>query len=267
MNSEPIIACNNLTLGYKDTVVINSIDLEVRSGEFVSLLGPNASGKSTLLRGLSGIRSVDSGELSFSGQAISSMTARELAKHVAFLPQFPSRDLDLTVRELVGRGRSPYLSRFTVTDSDNTKFEVDRAIKSVGLEELAERMLGSLSGGEAQRAWIAFALVRNPKILMLDEPTSHLDISYQRDLMRLLKELCLDGLAVVIVLHDVSLALAYSDRVIGLDQGKIVFDGDVINDPESAIQALSKLFRMNLVSIPSSTGRALVAPDWINPED
>ena len=144
MNSEPIIACNNLTLGYKDTVVINSINLEVRSGELVSLLGPNASGKSTLLRGLSGIRSIDSGELSFSGQAISSMTARELAKHVAFLPQFPSQDLDLTVRELVSRGRSPYLSRFTVTDSDNTKFKVDRAIKLVGLEELAVRMLGSL---------------------------------------------------------------------------------------------------------------------------
>ena len=267
MSTAPIIACNNLTLGYKNRVVIDSVDLKVGSGELVALLGPNASGKSTLLRGLSGIRSIDSGELSFSGEASSLITARQLAKRVAFLPQSPSRDLDLTVRELVGRGRSPYLSRFTVTESESTRYEVDRALKSVGLETLAERTLDSLSGGEAQRAWIAFALVKKPEILMLDEPTSHLDIRYQRDLMRLLRELCVGGLAVIIVLHDVSLALAYADRVIGLDQGKIVFDGDVRNDPKPSIQALSKIFRMNLVSLPNSIGGPLVAPDWNNPED
>lgn len=267
MTTIPVIACNNLTLGYNDKVVIDSINLEVRSGEFVALLGPNASGKSTLLRGLSGIRTIDAGELIFSGQESSLITPRQLAKQVAFLPQSPLTDIDLTVRELVGRGRSPYLSRFTVTDSETTKYEVNRAIKSVGVELLAERTLGSLSGGEAQRAWIAFALVKKPQILMLDEPTSHLDIKYQRDLMKLLKELCGEGLAVIVVLHDISLALAYSDRVIGLDQGKIVFDGDVRNNPEPSIQALSKIFGMNLVSLPNSMGGPLVAPDWNNPED
>jgi iron complex transport system ATP-binding protein len=267
MKTIPVIACNNLILGYKDKVVIDSVDLEVSSGEFVALLGPNASGKSTLLRGLSGIRAIDAGELSFSGQESSLITPRELAKRVAFLPQSPPTDLDLTVRELVSRGRSPYLSRFTVTDSETTKYEVDRAIKSVGVESLAERSLGSLSGGEAQRAWIAFALVKKPQILMLDEPTSHLDIMYQRDLMRLLRELCGDGLAVIVVLHDISLALAHCDRVIGLDQGKIMFDGDVRNGIEPSLRALSEIFKMNLVSLPSSAGTTLVAPDWNNPED
>jgi iron complex transport system ATP-binding protein len=267
MKTIPVIACNNLILGYKDKVVIDSVDLEVSSGEFVALLGPNASGKSTLLRGLSGIRAIDAGELSFSGQESSLITPRELAKRVAFLPQSPPTDLDLTVRELVSRGRSPYLSRFTVTDSETTKYEVDRAIKSVGVESLAERPLGSLSGGEAQRAWISFALVKKPQILMLDEPTSHLDIMYQRDLMRLLRELCGDGLAVIVVLHDISLALAHCDRVIGLDQGKIMFDGDVRNGIEPSLRALSEIFKMNLVSLPSSAGTTLVAPDWNNPED
>lgn len=223
------LAAESLTLGYGSRTVLKGIDLVVEHGEFVVFVGPNGSGKSTLLRGLARLQTPTGGRVMLGEADIRSISSRSVARVLACLPQSPDSGADLTVRELTWRGRYPHqgiLQRATATDVDAVAW----ALEVTDLDSLANRPLGSLSGGERQRAWIAMALAQKPQVLLLDEPTSFLDIQHQVEIMSLLSRLNAEGMTVVAVLHDLALAARYARRVIGIRSGRIEFDG-----PPSAV--------------------------------
>ncbi|MEP6871770.1 MAG: ABC transporter ATP-binding protein [Anaerolineaceae bacterium] len=214
----------HLSLGYAGRHVVKDISLEIDAGEMVAIVGPNGSGKSTLLRGMARLQKPESGRVLLGQSDIRSLGTREVARLLAILPQSPDGGADLTVRELTWRGRYPHqgiLQRAT-----NPDFEaVEWAMNAADVASFAERSLGSLSGGERQRAWIALALAQQPKVLLLDEPTSFLDIAHQLEIMMLLHKLNREGMTVVTVLHDLVLAARHTDRVIAIRDGQVAFDG------------------------------------------
>jgi iron complex transport system ATP-binding protein len=204
---------------------LHDISLKINEGEIVSLIGPNGSGKSTLLRVISQLLKADSGEVLINNQNIKALKGKELAKTLTMLPQMNNYQLDLTVQELVEFGRHPYSgNKLKLTKEDEEM--VDWAIEVTGLEQYRHRLLPSMSGGERQRAWIAMTVAQNPKILLLDEPTTYLDISHQLDVMELVKELNRKyNMTIVMVLHDINQAAQYSDRLIVLKKGQLHYDG------------------------------------------
>ena len=204
---------------------LHDISLKINEGEIVSLIGPNGSGKSTLLRVISQLLKADSGEVLINNQNIKALKGKELAQTLTMLPQMNNYQLDLTVQELVEFGRHPYSgNKLKLTKEDEEM--VDWAIEVTGLEQYRHRLLPSMSGGERQRAWIAMTVAQNPKILLLDEPTTYLDISHQLDVMELVKELNRKyNMTIVMVLHDINQAAQYSDRLIVLKKGQLHYDG------------------------------------------
>lgn len=218
------LSIEHLSLSYGKRVAVDDVSFAIEAGEMVSIVGPNGSGKSTLLRGLSRLQRPSAGRVLLGETDIRSIAARQVARHLAILPQTPDAGADLTVRELVYRGRYPHqgvLQRVTPADSE----AVDWAMQAADVSDLASRPLGSLSGGERQRAWIALALAQEPRVLLLDEPTSFLDIQHQVEVMHLLRRLNREGMTVVAILHDLVLAGRFTDRVIAMRNGRVAFDG------------------------------------------
>ncbi len=218
------LTVEDVRLGYNGRVVVDGVSFAVEPGEMVSIVGPNGSGKSTLLRGMSRLQKPMSGRVLLDETDIRAMSARQVARNLAILTQSPDAGADLTVRELVFRGRYPHqgiLQRVTAADIE----AVEWAMEAADTAQFATRPLGSLSGGERQRAWIALALAQQPRVLLLDEPTSFLDISHQVEVMHLLRRLNHEGMTVVVVLHDLVLAARFSDRVIAMRSGQVEFDG------------------------------------------
>jgi iron complex transport system ATP-binding protein len=218
------LAAQDLTLRYGPRIVVNGVSFVVESGQMVSIVGPNGSGKSSLLRGLARLQKPAAGRVLLGETDIRSLGARQVARQLAILPQSPSGGADLTVRELVFRGRFPHqglMQRITAADAAAVAW----AMEATDTAELSSRSLASLSGGERQRAWIALALAQQPKVLLLDEPTSFLDVSHQVEVMHILRRLNRDGMTVICVLHDLVLAGRFTDRVLALHQGTIAFDG------------------------------------------
>lgn len=218
------LTVENLSLQYGSRRVIHGVSFVVDAGEMISIVGPNGSGKSTLLRGMSRLQKPTSGRVLLGETDIRDISARAVARTLAILPQSPDGGADLSVRELVYRGRFPHqglMQRITAADTE----AVEWAMEAADVAALANRTTGSLSGGERQRAWIALALAQQPKVLLLDEPTSFLDIAHQVEVMHLLRRLNREGITVVSVLHDLVLAGRFSDRVIAVSNGRIEFDG------------------------------------------
>lgn len=218
------LAIQDLSLAYGSRTVIDHVSFTIEAGEMVSIVGPNGSGKSSLLRGLARLQKPAAGHVLLGDTDIRSLGTRTVARHLAILPQSPDGGADLTVRELVYRGRFPHqgiLQRITRADVE----AVEWAMEAADVAALANRATGSLSGGERQRAWIALALAQKPRVLLLDEPTSFLDIAHQVEVMHLLRRLNREGMTVVLVLHDLVLAGRFTDRVIALSHGRIAFDG------------------------------------------
>lgn len=207
------------------TFELKGISVEIKQGEVVSLIGPNGSGKSTLLRTIARLNKPNSGEVYLNETNIKTMKSNEVAQYLAMLPQMNNHQLDLTVRELVEFGRHPHVSRSgRLTKADHEL--VDWAIDVTGLQAMQSRLLPAMSGGERQRAWIAMTIAQNPKILLLDEPTTYLDIAHQLEVMELVNELNAKyKMTVVMVLHDINQAAQYSDRLIVLKRGEIHYDG------------------------------------------
>ena len=204
---------------------LNNISLNIHEGEVVSLIGPNGSGKSTLLRVISRLIKPNSGEVFLGEQNIKDMKANEVAKTLTMLPQMNNHQLDLTVRELVEFGRHPHSGHKMKRTKEDEQI-IDWAIEVTGLTHLQHRLLPSMSGGERQRAWIAMTIAQHPKVLLLDEPTTYLDIAHQLEVMELVKELNTKyNMTVIMVLHDINQAAQYSDRLIVLKRGNVHYDG------------------------------------------
>jgi len=215
---------DNICVAYDSTDVLRGISFEVNGGEFLGIIGPNGSGKSTLLRTMVGVLDPVGGSASLEGSAISSFPGRELARKLAVVPQESAVAFDYTVLEVVLMGRSPHLGRFEMEKQRDLDVAID-ALKRTNLLELAERRIGTLSGGERQRAMIARALAQQADVLLLDEPTAHLDISYQVEILDLVKrENTVEGKTVIVVLHDLNLAAEFCDRLLMLRDGELFAD-------------------------------------------
>lgn len=204
---------------------LQDIDVTINEGEIVSLIGPNGSGKSTLLRIISRLLKPNEGSIYLNNQNMNVMKAKDVAKTLTMLPQMNNHQLDMTVRELVELGRHPHSGYKMKLTNKDIKI-VNWAIEVTGLQHLQNRLLPSMSGGERQRAWIAMTVAQHPKVLLLDEPTTYLDIAHQLEVMELVKTLNEKyNMTVIMVLHDINQAAKYSDRLLVLKKGKVYYDG------------------------------------------
>lgn len=220
-----------VSVAYGSNRIIAGIDIAFPDGAFTALIGPNGSGKSTLLRALAGLLPVREGTVLLDGKSISRLPTKEVARTIGVLPQGPVAPEGLTVRALVEQGRYPHRPLFGRW-SEEDEAACWRALSLTGLVSLGERLLDSLSGGQRQRAWIAMALAQQTGILLLDEPTTFLDLAHQIEILDLIMELVRTrGTTVVAVLHDLNQAARYADRIALLKGGAIVAEGT----PESVL--------------------------------
>jgi cobalamin transport system ATP-binding protein len=221
--SAAIEVCD-VTVALEGTRVVGEFSVTIERGEWVTLIGPNGAGKSTILRAVAGLVSF-AGSIQLDAHAVGSSTRREIARQVALVPQDPEMPPELTVAEYVLLGRTPHMG-YMASESRSDRLGAERAIARLTLRPLAERSLGSLSGGELQRVALARALAQDAPILLLDEPTSALDLGHQQQVLELVDALRRDdGLTVISAMHDLSLAGQYADRLLLLDRGQIVAGG------------------------------------------
>jgi iron complex transport system ATP-binding protein len=210
-----------LTLAYEGTPILRNIDLAIPPGKITVLVGANGCGKSTLLRGLARLLKAKSGKVYLDGKDISQLKSKTVAQKLAILSQSPVAPEGLTVRNLVAMGRYPY-QNWLQQWSKEDEIKVEEALSITKTTEIADRLLNSLSGGQRQRAWIAMVLAQDTNILLLDEPTTYLDLAHQIELLDLLQQLHeTKGKTIVMVLHDLNLACRYADYLVAVKQGKI----------------------------------------------
>lgn len=227
-----LLEAKDLSAGYGARVVLHDVSLAVREGEVVSVVGPNGTGKSTLIRALTGLVPLAAGEVRVAGRALATLSRREIARHVAVVPQVLETLFPFSVREVVALGRTARLDVFGRAGADDAA-AVARALALLDLLLLADRRIDLISGGERQRVVLAMALAQEAPVLLLDEPTVHLDPAHQLATIALVRRLATQQqLAVLAVVHDLNLA-ALADRVVVLRDGRVVRDGppsSVLND-------------------------------------
>jgi len=210
---------------YLDGLVLHNINLSVKAGEMVGLLGPNGSGKTTLIKLASGVLKPDQGEIKLGGSSLNQMSRKSIARSIAVVPQQFNIPFAFTTAEVVMLGRTPFLRAFA-EESKIDKQLVSSALELVGISELKERRFDELSGGERQNVILAMALAQQPKLLLLDEPTVHLDITHQVEILELVRRLNVErGLTVIAAMHDLNLASLYFDRLVLLKEGRVSADG------------------------------------------
>ncbi|MDO5511622.1 ABC transporter ATP-binding protein [Corynebacterium sp.] len=219
------LSTRQVSLSYGDRQVLAGLDVDILPGAVTAIIGGNGCGKSTLLRALSRLLHPTAGQVLLDAAPITDLPARQLARLLGLLPQSPLAPEGITVADLVGRGRTPHqglFGRWSARDHDI----VARALVDTGIADLAERSVDELSGGQRQRVWIAMALAQDTDILLLDEPTTYLDIAHQVEILDLLRTLnATRGTTVVMVLHDLNLASRYCDRLVALANGRVVAAG------------------------------------------
>ncbi len=218
-----VLKVEQLICGYDKKPIVKDVSFAVHDGEFVGIVGPNGSGKTTLLRSLIGLLKVTAGSIIVGSHRIENIERKELAKRLAFVPQLMEPVVGFTVEEFVMLGRTPYFKRFSFEQEDDHK-AVDWAIEELKLGSYRNRQVTELSGGEFQRVAIARALAQKPKALLLDEPTSHLDIRYQVSICKLLRRLR-SHRSIVATFHDLNLAARFCDRLILLKHGQLIAEG------------------------------------------
>lgn len=215
----------DVSVGYGERTVLDTLNVDIKRGAVTSIVGPNGCGKSTLLRTMSRLLNPTKGEIVLDGKSIHDIPIRKLATQLGLLPQTPIAPDGIVVADLVGRGRTPHqgiLGRWSQQDYDI----VAEALETTGISDLAERSIDELSGGQRQRVWIAMALAQRTETLLLDEPTTYLDVKHQLDVLDLLTELNRDrGTTIVMVLHDLNLAARYSDELVAVSGGKVFAHG------------------------------------------
>lgn len=252
------LAAESLVVGYDGTPIINGLDVAIPDGSFTVIIGPNACGKSTLLRTLARLLKPREGHVLLDGSAISSVATRELAQTIGLLPQSSTAPEGITVADLISRGRHPHqgvFRRWSTEDED----AVREALEQTALTGLAKRVVDELSGGQRQRVWIAMALAQQTPLLLLDEPTTYLDIAHQIEVLELCAQLHREGRTLVAVLHDLNQAARYATHLIALREGQIIAQGA----PADIVDAefVSEVFGVASVVVPDpETGGPLVVP-------
>ncbi|MEU0695730.1 ABC transporter ATP-binding protein [Streptomyces niveus] len=253
------LAAHELTLAYDDRTVVHDLELAVPDGRVTVIVGPNACGKSTTLRALGRLLKPKSGSVLLDGAELASIPTRRIAQSIGLLPQSPVAPEAITVADLVSRGRQPH-QRWWQQWSEEDERAVTDAMARTDVTELAERSVDELSGGQRQRVWIAMALAQETDLLLLDEPTTFLDIAHQVEVLDLVRRLNHEqGRTVVIVLHDLNQAARYADHLVAMKEGRIVAEGA----PGEIVTAelVREVFGLESVVVPDPvTGSPLVIP-------
>lgn len=232
---EAVIKAKGLVFGYKDQEVLRQLDIEIPAGAFTAVVGPNGCGKTTFVKQVIKSLKPKSGDLFLFGKPISSYSYKALGKIVAYVPQATEIGFDFTVEEVVVMGRYAHLKRFQSEGVEDRKI-VEKAMKATGVWALKDKFANELSGGEQQRVVVARALAQEPKLLILDEPISHLDLHHQVELMELIRSLAKEqGITVVAIIHDLNLAMDYSDYVMMMKSGRV----HAFGKPQETISAKS----------------------------
>ncbi|MEH7178979.1 ABC transporter ATP-binding protein [Neobacillus vireti] len=220
------IETKNLSLSYGETLIIDDLNIKIPQGEITVFIGANGCGKSTLLRSIARLLKPKSGTVILEGEAIARLSTKEVAKKMAILPQSPTAPEGLTVLQLVKQGRYPHQSWLKQWSEEDER-KVNNALKATRLEDLKERPVDSLSGGQRQRAWIAMTLAQDTDVILLDEPTTYLDMAHQIEILDLLFELNEKRKStVVMVLHDLNLACRYAHNIVALKDKKVYAQGE-----------------------------------------
>ncbi|MCU7726928.1 ABC transporter ATP-binding protein [Actinoplanes sp. KI2] len=221
MTGEAALSGAGLTLAYDGRTVVHEAGIELRAGRVVALIGPNGSGKSTLLRSLARLHAAQAGTVSLDGADALALRPRDFARRVTLLTQSRPTPGGVRVRDVVAYGRHPYRSRFGTGDPDGPAL-IDRAMRLTGVEQMADRAVDELSGGELQRVWLATCLAQDTGVLLLDEPTTFLDLRYQIETLDIVRDLADEhGVAVGVVLHDLDQAAAVADELVVLARGAV----------------------------------------------
>ncbi|SDN83563.1 iron complex transport system ATP-binding protein [Klenkia soli] len=253
------LAAEQVRLAYGENVVVDGLDLALTDGSFTAIVGPNGCGKSTLLRALGRLLRPTSGQVVLDGKPIARTSTREVAKVLGMLPQTPIAPEGLTVADLVARGRHPHQSWLRQWSRDDEDV-VAEALSWTDMAEFADRPVDALSGGQRQRAWISMALAQGTDLLLLDEPTTYLDLSHQIDVLELVERLHTErGRTVAVVLHDLNLAARYARRLVAMKDGVLVASGtpaEVLTE-----ELLAEVFDLEARVIPDPvSGTPMVVP-------
>lgn len=252
------LAARGVTVGYGARAVIDGLDVSIPPGVITTIIGPNGCGKSTLLRTLCRLLKPTSGSVVLDGEDIVTLRTRDVAKKLGLLPQAPLAPDGLTVSDLVARGRHPHQSWLRQWSSDDADV-VRSALAMTGVSDLADRPVDSLSGGQRQRVWISMTLAQGTDLLLLDEPTTYLDLAHAIDVLDLVDDLHESGRTVVMVLHDLNLATRYSDNLVVMREGAVLAQGH----PRDVITAelLHEAFGLRAKVIDDPVGdRPLIVP-------
>ncbi|MYL51674.1 ATP-binding cassette domain-containing protein [Halobacillus litoralis] len=260
------MSMKDLGIAYGEVKIVEDLNLHIPEGEITTIIGPNGCGKSTILKTMSRLLEPKSGVVYLDGKAIHKESTKEIAKKMAVLPQTPQAPSGLTVYELVSYGRFPHQRGFgKLTDEDR---DIIRwALEVTGVQQFSERQIDALSGGQRQKVWIAMALAQGTDLLLLDEPTTYLDLAHQLEVLTLLEKLNKEeGRTIVMVLHDLNHAARFADHLVALNGGKIMKEGTAHEVMTSAV--LRRVFNIDaaIVTDPRTHRPALITYDLIGQE-
>ena len=253
------LQAEGLALAYDRQRIIQDLDLQLPAGKISVIIGPNGCGKSTLLRALAGLLKPQTGQILLDGRALARFGARELAKRLGLLPQSSSAPAGISVADLVARGRFPHQGLLRQWSAEDAA-AVSEALRLTDLTALAERPVAQLSGGQRQRVWLALVLAQQPQLLLLDEPTTYLDIAHPYDVLELCRRLNREaGRTLVLVLHDLNQAARYADHMVAMQQGRVVAAGPPAQVLQPAL--IRRVFGIDaLVVADPVTGTPMVVP-------
>lgn len=238
-----ILEVEKLEAGYEQINVFHKLDFTVKEGKITTIIGPNGCGKSTLLKSMGRILKQKRGTVYLCGKDLRKIQTRSIAQKLALLPQQPVAPAELKVEELVSYGRFPHRKKFN-QNSARDKESIEWALRTTGIDRFRERELGSLSGGQRQKVWLGMALAQETEILLLDEPTTYLDLSHQLEVLKIVEKLNRErGCTVVMVLHDINQAARFSHEIVAMKNGKIIASGSPVEVITKAV--LKEVFNID----------------------